>query len=147
LSIWRQVWLLLSWWLQFGRTFLRSSASYDKHIRGLLLNKILEEGIRHVFHGLFVDSRMEGLKFAFLSLGCLNISAGFHLLEHTTILVRYHSSVLSIRRTVLFLFFAFLIAAMFLNLPTIFLHVEIGCGLCLDFVLYALSSFLFTFRN
>jgi hypothetical protein len=25
--------------------------------------------------------------------------------------------------------------------------VEIGCGLCLDFVLYALSSFLFTFRN
>lgn len=79
--------MLLSWWLQIGRTCLGSSASYDKHIRGLLLNKVLEEGIRHVFHGLLVDSGMEGLKLAFLSLGCLNISAGFRLLEDTTILV------------------------------------------------------------
>ena len=92
---------------------------------------------------------MESFKLASQSLGTRHLVAiaAFHLLEYSTILVRYNSSVLSICRTVLFLFLAFLIAAVFLNLATIFLHVAVRRGCCLDLLLYALCSFLLTFRN
>ena len=146
LSLCHQVGLLLSRRLQISRSCLWRSASYDKYIRGLLLNEVLEEGICHFFEGLLVDISMECLKLAFLGFG-LNITAGFHLPEHTTILVRYRSFVLSICCTVLFLFLAFLIAAMFLHLSTIFLYVAIRRSCALDLLLYALCSFLFTFWN
>ena len=90
---------------------------------------------------------MERFKLALLSLLHLINIAGFHLLEHSTILVRYYSFVLSVCSTVLFLLFTFLIAAVFLHLATVFLHVAIRRGRCQDLLFYALSSFLFTFRN
>ena len=142
-----QVGLLLSWWLQISRACLWQRTSYDKYVRWFLLNQVLQEGTGHVFQGLLVDLSMERLKLVFLSLFRRNIIAGFHLLEHTSILVRYCSSVLSICRTVLFLFLAFFIAAMFLNLLAVFLNVSIRRELCLDLLLYAFSSFLLLFRN
>lgn len=147
LSILHQVGLLLSWWLQICRSYLWWRTSYDKYVRGLLLNKVLKEGASHVFQGLLVNSSMERLKLVFLSLFRWNITASFHLLEHTTILVRHSSFVLPISRTVLFLFLAFFIAAMLLNLSTVFLNVSIRRGWRLDLLLYAFSSFLLTFRN
>ena len=73
---------------------------------------------------------MKRFKLAWLSLLHLITSAGFHLLEHSAILVRYYRFVLSVCSTVLFLFFTFLIAAVFLRLATVFLHVAILRGRC-----------------
>ena len=65
---------------------------YDKCICGLLLNKILEEGIRHVIHCLLVDINMECLKLAFLSL-CRNIiTTGFYLLKTSKLFIGVYSN-------------------------------------------------------